>query len=117
MSAKLKTSHRTNSAPMAPAVYLTFLTSGQASFAGGFEVAVAIACLPGAFICAMPRYKMPLGATAISFLLASCGAADKPKAADTAPAIENIFDDPAPGKALLASTIAPFFEEKGKGEE
>lgn len=54
---------------------------------------------------------MPLGATAISFLLASCGAADKPKAADTAPAIENIADDAAPGKTRLASTIAPFFED------
>ncbi len=59
----------------------------------------------------MPRYKIPLGATAISLLLASCGPADEPKAADTAPAIENIVDDPAPGKARLASTIAPFFED------
>lgn len=59
----------------------------------------------------MPRYKLPLGATAISLLLASCGATEEPKPAETTPAIEKIADDAAPGKARLASTIAPFFED------
>ncbi|RDV07887.1 class C beta-lactamase-related serine hydrolase [Sphingorhabdus pulchriflava] len=59
----------------------------------------------------MPRYKLPLGATAISLLLASCGGEAEPKPADTLPAIENIADDAAPGKTRLASTIAPFFED------
>ncbi len=64
----------------------------------------------------MPRYKLPLGATAISLLLASCGAADETKPADVAPAFENIVSDAAPGKARLASTIAPFFEDPALAE-
>jgi CubicO group peptidase (beta-lactamase class C family) len=59
----------------------------------------------------MPRYKLPLGATAISLLLASCGGEVEPKPVETAPAIENIVDDAAPGKERLASTIAPFFDD------
>ena len=59
----------------------------------------------------MPRYKLPLGATAISLLLASCGGEAEPKPVETAPAIENILDDAAPGKERLASTIAPFFDD------
>ena len=64
----------------------------------------------------MPRYKLPLGATAISLLLASCGAADETKPADVAPAFENIVSDATPGKARLASTIAPFFEDPALAE-
>lgn len=64
----------------------------------------------------MPRYKLPLGATAISLLLASCGAADETKPADVTPAFENIVSDAAPGKARLASTIAPFFEDPALAE-
>ena len=64
----------------------------------------------------MPRYKLPLGATAISLMLASCGAADETKPADVAPAFENIVSDAAPGKARLASTIAPFFEDPALAE-
>ena len=59
----------------------------------------------------MPRYKLPLGATAISLLLASCGGEAEPKPVETAPAIVNILDDAAPGKERLASTIAPFFDD------
>ncbi|MCC6479108.1 MAG: serine hydrolase [Sphingomonadaceae bacterium] len=64
----------------------------------------------------MPRYKLPLGATAISLMLASCGAADETKPVDVAPAFENIVSDAAPGKARLASTIAPFFEDPALAE-
>lgn len=64
----------------------------------------------------MPRYKLPIGATAISLLLASCGGGEEPKPAETAPAIEKIAEDAAPGKARLAATIAPFFEDSALEE-
>ncbi|MBK9003212.1 MAG: serine hydrolase [Sphingomonadales bacterium] len=59
----------------------------------------------------MPRYKLPLGATAISLLLASCGGGEETKPVEVPPAIENIVADAAPSKARLASAIAPFFED------
>lgn len=64
----------------------------------------------------MPRYKLPLGATAISLLLAGCSADPDPAPEASAPAIETIAKDAAPGKTRLASTIAPFFEEAALGE-
>lgn len=64
----------------------------------------------------MPRYKLPLGATAISLLLAGCSADADPVAEAEAPAIETIASDAAPGKARLAEAIAPFFEDAALSE-
>lgn len=64
----------------------------------------------------MPRYKLPLGATAISLLLAGCSADADPAPEANAPAIETIASDAAPGKARLADAIAPFFEDAALSE-
>lgn len=64
----------------------------------------------------MPRYKLPLGATAISLLLAGCSADADPAPGAGAPAIETIASDAAPGKARLADAIAPFFEDAALSE-
>jgi hypothetical protein len=65
---------RTSIAPNASRTIFGFPSRAASRLSqDGLEVAVAMACLPGAFIRAMPRYKLPLGATAISLLLASCG--------------------------------------------
>jgi CubicO group peptidase (beta-lactamase class C family) len=72
--------------------------------------------LPGAFNAAMRRYKMLPGATAFSLLLAACGASEAPPAEPVTPGIETIASDAAPGKAKLASAIAPFFEDEALSE-
>ena len=64
----------------------------------------------------MPKYKLMLGATAISLVLLSCGKSDAPRSEELATAIENIAEDVAPGKSRLASTIAPFFEDPALAE-
>jgi CubicO group peptidase (beta-lactamase class C family) len=56
------------------------------------------------------------GATAFSLLLAACGASEAPPADPVAPGIKTIASDAAPGKAKLASAIAPFFEDEALSE-
>jgi CubicO group peptidase (beta-lactamase class C family) len=82
----------------------------------GFEVAVAIYRLPGAFNAAMRKYKMLLGATAFSLLITACGAGEAPPTAALTPGRETIAPDAAPGPAHLASAIAPFFDDEALSE-
>jgi CubicO group peptidase (beta-lactamase class C family) len=64
----------------------------------------------------MRRYNLLISATAFSLMLASCGNADVEKPMATTPGIESIAADAAPGKAKLAATIAPFFEDEALSE-
>lgn len=64
----------------------------------------------------MPRYKLLVGATAISMILASCSEDPQPAPEISAPAFEQIADNAAPGKARLAEAIAPFFEDPALAE-
>jgi CubicO group peptidase (beta-lactamase class C family) len=64
----------------------------------------------------MRRYKILLGATAISHLLAACDPRDTPPAGPLSPGIETIASNAAPGKAKLTSAIAPFFEDQSLSE-
>jgi CubicO group peptidase (beta-lactamase class C family) len=82
----------------------------------GFEVAVAIYRLPGAFNAAMRKYKMLLGATAFSLLITACGASEAPPTEALTPGRETIAPDAALGRANLASAIAPFFDDEALSE-
>ncbi len=64
----------------------------------------------------MPRYKLLVGATAFSLMLAGCGESAKPAPDASAPAFEQVAEDAAPGKARLAEAIAPFFEDPALSE-
>lgn len=64
----------------------------------------------------MPRYKLPLGATAISLMLAGCTADAEPASDTVEPAVQIVADDAQPGKARLTAAISPFFEDPALGE-
>jgi CubicO group peptidase (beta-lactamase class C family) len=63
----------------------------------------------------MPKGKLLAGATAISILLAACGASPSdPQSAK--PGVTFIADDAAPGKSKLADAMAPFFDDPALAE-
>ncbi|MFN3749399.1 MAG: serine hydrolase domain-containing protein [Sphingorhabdus sp.] len=64
----------------------------------------------------MPRYKLLVGATAFSLMLAGCGESAKRAPDASAPAFEQVAEDAVPGKARLAEAIAPFFEDPALSE-